>query len=371
MPGRWSYAWPPREMGRQAMNEELPAPRSAVVELRAYDPQAHEVPINLSANENSFGLPAPMRERLKTLVGQLDFNRYPDPGATELKREIAATHGVEPEQVAVGNGGDELIQALLLSYGGPDRTAVAFTPTFAMYEILAKVTGTRFCGFERDVAFNLPTDAAAMAASVDSRITFVCSPNNPTGNAIDAQMIAELAKAVDGLIVVDEAYQEFGRSTALDLLEDHPNLVVLRTFSKAFSLAGLRVGYLVGDARVIDNINKVRLPYNVNSFSQAAAAALLRDSGDIEDIIEQIVAERARLSAALAGLDGCSVYPSEANFLLVKCVRPADEVWRALLDDGILVRAFSGARRLRNCLRITVGTPAENDTVIEALRRIG
>jgi histidinol-phosphate aminotransferase len=345
-------------------------PRPAVVELSAYDPQHFETRINLSANENSFGLPPALRRRLEELVEEMAFSRYPDPTVGELRQVIAERHGVDPERVVVGNGGDELIQALLLAYGGPERTAVAFTPTFSMYEILAKVTGTRFVGLDRDRAFDIPADAARRVNEAGGRIVFACSPNNPTGNVVDAGTIRSLCKEVDGLVMIDEAYQEFSSSTALDLPQ-YRNLAVLRTFSKAFSLAGLRVGYLIADPEIIRNINKVRLPYNVNVFSQAAAAALMSEPGELEEIIAEITVERGRLAEAISDLGGYNVYPSGANFLLVECAESGDAVWRKLLDEGILVRNFSGVPRLENCLRITVGTGLQNNAVIDALKRIG
>ena len=352
------------------MTDGLIKPRPAVTGLEAYDPQHTEVEINLSANENAYGLPDDVRAKLAGLAETLAFNRYPDPNAVELRRVVAARHGVAPENVAVGNGGDELIQALLLAYGGAGRTAVAFGPTFVMYGILADVTATVFAGLSRDARFDIPADAAAAAEAAGGDIVFACSPNNPTGNTIDEEAARALAGDVDGLVVIDEAYQEFSETTTVGLLGDNRNVAVLRTFSKAFSLAGLRVGYLLADAEVIENINKVRLPYNVNVFSQAAAAALMAEPGPLEGIIAEIVRERGRLERVLAGLGGYTTYPSAANFLLVRCGRPADKVWRGLIDAGILVRNLSSVSGLDGCLRITVGTPAQNDSVIEALGRL-
>ncbi len=352
------------------MTDELIKPRPAVAAIEAYDPQHIEVGINLSANENSYGLPDDARAKLTALVKTLELNRYPDPGAVELRRAIAARHGVGVENVIIGNGGDELIQALLLAYGGPGRTAVTFGPTFSMYGILSAVTATGFADLPRDALFDVPADASAAVEAAGGDIVFACSPNNPSGNAMDEAAIRALATGVAGLVVIDEAYQEFSGTTGVELLGDYRNLAVLRTFSKAFSLAGLRVGYLLADAEVARNINKVRLPYNVNVFSQAAAGALLAEPGPLEEIIADIVRERGRLARALAGLDGFTTYPSAANFLLVRCSRSADEVWRGLIEAGILVRNLSFAPGLKGCLRITVGTPGQNDSVIEALGRL-
>lgn len=349
-------------------------PRGAVAGLTAYDPEHIDARINLSANENGYGLPPAIRERLTGLVAGLEINRYPDPGARELREAIGARHGVDPRSIAVGNGGDELLQALLLAYGGAGRTAAAFTPTFVMYDIISRTTGTKFVPLARNEDYDVPVVAAALVQTTGADIVFICSPNNPTGNTVSREAVAEIAGATGGLVVIDEAYQEFSRETVLDMIGEYRNLLVLRTFSKAFALAGLRVGYMIGDPEVVENINKVRLPYNVNVFSQAAAASLMRDPGTLPEIISEIISERGRLASAIGALDGYAVFPSQSNFLLVRCAQNGTDIWRGLLEARILVRNFSRTPGLENCLRITVGTKEENDAVIgalTALKRVG
>ncbi|MDP1808936.1 MAG: histidinol-phosphate transaminase [Actinomycetota bacterium] len=349
------------------MNEIL-RPREAVAKLNTYDPGHYEVDIDLSANENPYDLPADLKARITSAALEIPFNRYPDPLALELRAAIAAYHGLKTANVAIGNGGDELLMAILLAFGGPGRTAVTFEPTFVMYAILAALTGTDCLKFARDKQFALPGEARENIGSA-ADIVFVCSPNNPTGNlATEAEVVALL----DGgfLVVVDEAYGEFSGVSAAGLLRSYSNLAVLKTFSKAFSLAGLRVGYLLGAPEIVADILKVKLPYNVNAFSQAAATALMENRRRFDGIIDEIRAERQRLFDAICGIDGLTPYFSRANFILVKSAVPAGDLWRNLLERSILVRYFERTPGLEDCLRITIGKPAENNAVIAALREL-
>ncbi len=348
--------------------KEMLRPREAVAGLDAYDPEHHDVLINLSANENSYGLPAAVRSKIDVLSASLALNRYPDPLATDVRKLIGKREDLPSARIVVGNGGDELIQQLLLAYGGAARRAVAFTPTFVMYGILSELTATEFTPLPRGPDFALRADFGAQAREAGADIIFVCTPNNPSGNLVSNSEIAELAREFPrSLVVVDEAYHEFSRETARALLDRFENLIILRTFSKAFSLAGLRLGYMLASEEVIANILKVKLPYNVNVFSQAAAAVLLGNLGQVETVIGEIISERDRLFKALSAISGLTPYPSAANFILVGCAPGATKVWRRLLDEGILVRNFDRAPGLDNCLRITVGTREENDRVVEVL----
>lgn len=348
---------------------EILRPRDSVAQLSAYDPGHYEVEINLSANENPYDLPADLKARITSAALDIPFNRYPDPLALELRAAIAAYHGLDRANVVIGNGGDELLKAILLAYGGPGRTAVTFEPTFVMYAILAALTGTACLKVARDDQFAIPAEALEKVGPSGAGIVFVCSPNNPTGNlATEAEIVALLKGG--SLVVVDEAYGEFSGASVAGLLSSYPNLAVLKTFSKAFSLAGLRVGYLLSSPDVVANILKVKLPYNVNAFSQAAATVLMKNRGRFDGVIDEIRAERGRLSNAISRIDGLTLSPSRANFILVKSARPAADLWRNLLERGILVRYFERTPGLEDCLRITVGTPAENDAVIEALREL-
>jgi histidinol-phosphate aminotransferase len=350
--------------------KEILRPRADIAALRAYDPEHHRVRVNLSANENPYDLPAELKAAILQ-VEQVPFNRYPDPGALELRRAIGSNYGLGIDGIAVGNGGDELILALLLAYGGAGRTVVSFEPTFVMYRILSTVTGTACVAIERGPDFGLPGGAADSVKAAAGDIVFICSPNNPTGNTVSNEALVAMLTDFSGLVVVDEAYQEFAGESAVSLLNDFPNLAVLRTFSKAFSLAGLRVGYLLADPEIIANILKAKLPYNVNALSQAAAAALMRRAGALGGVIEEIRGERDRVFEAIDKMPGLTAYPSEANFIFVRVAGDGPALWRDLLSEGILVRNLGQTEGLENCLRVTVGRPDENDVLIETLEKRG
>lgn len=343
------------------------APRSEVAGLVPYDLPALDLPIVLSANESPYGLPEPVLARVHEIVDKLAFNRYPDPSAWGLRKAIGARFGLPPDHVLVGNGSDELVQDLFIAYGGWGRQALSFAPTFAMYKIEATATGTPIHEAKRDQGdFHIPLERTLEGLRGDSyAMSILCSPNNPTGTVTHRRDIEQMLEASNALLVVDEAYAEFAGSSIVDLVQRHANLVVLRTFSKAFSLAGLRIGYALGQPAAIGPLAKVRLPYSVDSFSQAVALAALDNADLFEKRWEETRSERARLAAALNAKPDTEVYLSAANFL---CVRVSDE--KALIDRlqtaGILVRDVSDAPRLESCLRVTVGSPAENDAVIAA-----
>lgn len=349
---------------------DLVPPRAGLEQLDVYDPGRYRVAVNLSANENPYDLPAEIKSQVVALSKRLSFNRYPDPLALELREAIAGANGVKVGNVAVGNGADELILGLLLAYGGPRRRAVTFEPSFAMYSILAELTNTACVRLNRDRFFSLPAAAARLAGEAEANVIFVCCPNNPTGNLVEEQQIGDLAAGGKALLVVDEAYHEFSDFSALHMLGCYPNLVILRTFSKAFSLAGLRVGYMLAGEDIIRNLQKVKLPYNVNAFSQAVATLLLEKRRHFEGTISKIVAERDRVYGELKGSGTVHPFPSAANFLLVRTGRSASKVWRALLEKGILVRDLGAVPALKNCLRVTIGTPQQNSLLLSVLANL-
>jgi histidinol-phosphate aminotransferase len=354
-------------MSARSLEEML---RPEVARLTAYRVEDRPHRVKLDANENPYPLPAPVQGAVLEALGRVQANRYPDPAGRALKRLLAASLGVAPEQILLGNGSDELIQLILLAVGKPGAAVLVPVPTFSMYGLTAQALGLRPVevppgeGFALDRAPFLRRLQEAQPAA-----TFVAYPNNPTGNCYDGDTIRAGIAAAPGLVILDEAYVDFSGKTFLPELALHPHLLLLRTLSKV-GLAGLRVGYLVGDEALIAELEKIRLPYNVNAYSQAAATVILRHRDLLLTQVRQIVAERERLAAALRVLPGLTVFPSEANFLLVRTARPAREVFRGLLDRGILVRDFGEAPYLRDCLRITVGTPEENDALLLALRAL-
>jgi histidinol-phosphate aminotransferase len=344
--------------------------RPELARLTAYQVEDRPHRVKLDANENPYPLPAPVQAAVQEALGRVPANRYPDPAGRVLKRQLAAMVGVPPEQILLGNGSDELIQMILMAAGRPGAAVQAPVPTFSMYGLTAQALGLRFVEVPLAEGFALDRDAfLRRLAEARPAVTFIAYPNTPTGNCYDPDVIRQVVAAAPGLVVLDEAYVDFSGKTFLSELPAHPHLLVLRTLSKV-GLAGLRVGYLVADEAVLAELEKVRLPYNLNALSQAAATAVLKHRDLLRQQVRLIVAERERVAAALRVLPRVTVFPSEANFLLVRTARPAREVFRGLLDRGILVRDFDDPRYLRDCLRITVGTPEENDLLLGALREI-
>jgi histidinol-phosphate aminotransferase len=330
--------------------------RPNVRRLKAYE--AKEVPCRakLDANESPYGFP---------VIRNIQTNRYPDPEAGELRGALARSLRLKRSNILVGNGSDELIYYLVTTFGGP----VLFpTPTFVMYGIIARALGEKPVGIPlgRSFDLNLPRTLGALRKE-RPRLVFLSSPNNPTGNCLGAEGILRIIEASKGIVVVDEAYQPFsGRRGFIPLLKDYRNLLVMRTLSKT-GLAALRVGFLAGDEEVIGEVNKVRLPFNLNAVSQALAAAVLKDREWMRKAVSEIVKERERLYEEMSGLEGVTVYPSEANFILIR-VADSGRVHRGLLRRGVLVRDLKGI--LDGCLRVTVGTRKENGMFLRALKAV-
>ena len=348
--------------------DRIRPPREALDALTPYDAKAIKADVVLSANEHPDTLPPDVLAWLSDNVGRFPFNRYPDPTAKELRKLIAEANGLEPANVLVGNGGDELIFDILLAWGGPGRTIIDMPPTFAMYGIDAQVTGTSVVAVPRTADFSVDeATVLARLAEGDVDIVALANPNNPTGNLTPETFLIELLNATDALVLVDEAYFEFSRHTMRPHMDRHPNLVILRTFSKAFSLAGMRVGYLLGNEEVIRELMKVRQPYSVNAFSQWVAGRVFRDRVIFQNSIHTIVGERDRIIEGLEGM-GVKVFPSEANFVMFR-VEHASAFWRDMLHNhSVLIRDFTRTPGLDECLRVTVGS-AENNTAFLAAAR--
>ncbi len=351
--------------------DRIRAPRADLAALAPYDAKHIEAEVMLASNENPHGLPGELVEKLVEGVHRMRLNRYPDPLATKLRELIAEANGLEPENVLVGNGGDELIFDLLLAWGGPGRTLVDLPPTFAMYGIDARVTGTGIVRIPRREDFSIDEEALLERLSHgDIDIVMIANPNNPTGTLAPETLLIDVLNATDALVLVDEAYFEFSRHTMRPHMQRHDNLVILRTFSKAFSLAALRAGYLLAHEDVIAELTKVRQPYSVNAFTQMAAAIVFRERPVFEATISQLIRERDTLIHQLSEIPGVTVFPSEANFVLFR-VEHASAVWRDLLHEhSILVRDFSRTPGLEDCLRVSVGTEQEVARFVGALEQI-
>lgn len=336
--------------------------------LVPYDPKYLPARAFLSANENPRDVDAEVRELISRRIAQVPFNRYPDPLANGLRDLIAEANGLDRSCVLVGNGGDELLFDLALAWGGPGRTCVNFPPTFSVYAANARLTNTTLVDIARTEDFAIDEEATfARLAEGDVDYLVVASPNNPTGLRAPQDFIERLLDATDALVMVDEAYFEFSRSTARPLLATHENLVILRTFSKAFSLAGVRLGYILANPPVIEEFCKVRQPYSVDAVSQAVGEVVFENRARFEPGIREIIEERARVMESLRSTPGIVPYPSDSNWILFR-MEDAAAAWSYLYDGGVLVRDFSAAPGLEGCLRVTIGTPEENDLFISLLR---
>ena len=335
-------------------------------------PQVH-VPIELNVNENTHAIPESVAHDIVTSVAQavLRVNRYPDREFTELRESLAhyLGHGLRAEQVWAANGSNEVLQQIMQAFGGPGRSVLGFPPTYSMHSIIAAGTGTTWIAGERDADFEIsPASAVDWIARTDPDIVFFCSPNNPTGTALDLETIEAAYDATKGMVVVDEAYAEFapdGVPSALTLLGGRPRLIVSRTMSKAFAFAGARLGYLAADPAVADAIRLVRLPYHLSTLTQAAAVAALAHAPEMLGMVEDIKAQRDRLLVELPAL-GYHAWPSAANFVLFGRVEDPHGVFTELLDAGIIIRDIG----IPNHLRVTAGTERETSAFLHALARL-
>lgn len=312
--------------------------------------------IFLDANENPF---------------DNGLNRYPDPLQRALKARIAAWRGVQPEQIFLGNGSDEAIDLLVRMFCEPGRDRIIILPpTYGMYEVCADICGVEVAPIPLSADFQPDVEAILAASDGRSKLLFVCSPNNPTGNVFDTALLRALLRGFPGIVVVDEAYGDFSaRPGALSLIDEYENLVVLQTFSKAWGLAGIRLGMAFAQAPLIEWFNKVKPPYNVNQLTQNAAMEALQQPELFHSQLATILAERATLEQALPFLPMVEqVFPSDANFILVKTAEPND-LYRHLVSVGIIVRNRSSVTLCEGCLRITVGTPEENRQLLDALKQ--
>ena len=335
-----------------------------------YDPKYLPADCMLSANESPYNIPDDIRYEIRKKLKRLDFNRYPDPLANELRDLIAAANGLERENVLVGNGGDEILFNTALAFGCPGKKFLNTSPTFSVYTANAFLTGTEVVDIPRLDDYRVDElGILTRVAEGDIDYIILTSPNNPTGQLVSETFIRHLLESTDALVMVDEAYGEFSRMTCRPLLGLHKNLVILRTFSKAFSCAGVRLGYLLGDADVISEYLKVRQPYSVDAVSQLIGCTVYENRQLFSPAIQDIIAERGRMMEELQTIEGIKAYPSDANFILVR-MDDADVAWQQLYDQGILVRDFSHTPLLENCLRLTVGTPKENKALLKALKRI-
>ncbi len=350
----------------------LPSVRPDLAALVGYHSAQVDVEVRLNTNESPLPPPDDWYRALEEGMASIPFNRYPDREATELRRALARSHGVGPEQIFCANGSNEVIQSVLLAYGGPGRVAAVFEPTYTLHRHITRITGTAIIAGQRTDDFALDFDEVDRVVSTgDPVVTFLCSPNNPTGRAEPLDVVEAVAALAPGLLVVDEAYGQFAPASALELLDGRPgtaNTVVVRTFSKTWSMAAARLGYLVGPPEVVDACELVALPYHLDATTQLAGRLALEYVDEMEARVAMVREERGRIQGVLAELPVES-WPSDANFVLFRpLAKEASAVWSDLLASSVLVRDCSTWPGLTGCLRVTVGLPAENERFLDALR---
>jgi histidinol-phosphate aminotransferase len=342
--------------------------RDDILALTAYPVPDSASMVKLDAMENPYRLPPELRHRIARRLEAAELNRYPDPGASALKDRLRAALAVpEGMELLLGNGSDELIQMLALAVARPGAALLGVEPSFVMFRMIATFAGTRYVGV--DLREDFSVDAERVLAEIERHrpgLVFIAYPNNPTGNLFDADTIARVIEAAPGLVVVDEAYHAFAGASFIPRLARHPNLMVMRTVSK-LGLAGIRLGALIGTGAWIRQLDKVRLPYNVNTLTQIAAAEVLAHETVLTEQAAAIKLERSRLHRELNRVPGVTAYPSDANFILFR-VNQAERVFDGLKRRGVLIKSLHGSHRLlTDCLRVTVGTPDENTAFLTAL----
>ena len=340
--------------------------RGDIKSLSAYHVPDSSGMIKLDAMENPFSMPDNLREEWAKQLAEVNVNRYPDAEMLNLRKMIARHEGVEPEQVLLGNGSDEIIQMILIAT--VPGTCVVPGPTFVMYNLVSQWLKRPVATVPLAEDFTMKEEHfLQVCAREKAEVAFLACPNNPTGNLWLQDRVEKIARGMSGMLVIDEAYGPFSERTHNYLIA--PNVLVLKTFSKV-GWAGLRMGYVLGDAEVIAQLNKVRMPYNINSLTQTSAEFLLEHFEVFEAQVAVLRDERDRMAEALAEFDGIHVFPSQANFLLVR-VTDANHVFEALKKAGILIKNMHGSDRLLvNCLRITIGSKDENSALLAALREI-
>lgn len=343
--------------------------KKVIRDLSPYTVPEVKCPVKLDGNESPFSLPAEVLDKVVAEIAKIPINRYPDPSAAGLRRKFSKMTGFPSEGILLGNGSDELIEMLLITFSGGSGRVLIPVPTFSMFKLSTVALGLEPLSVELDRYFDI--DLGTMLKVLkdnDPDITFLASPNNPTGNSFSEERIIGIIENAKGVVVVDEAYTDFCAKSHLPLIERYENLVVLRTMSKV-GFAGIRLGILFARDHLVKEINKVRLPYNINLYSQRIAELILENLSFVGENIQLVMRERERVFKELKRIRGIKAFPSDANFILMRVI-DADTVHNELINRGVIVRNFNSPGRLENCLRVTIGTPDENNSFIRALEEI-
>ncbi len=343
--------------------------RSCVKKLSAYHVDPVPADVVLDANESSYALPPKLHERLVVLMAGTELNRYPDPDATYLKRAIAKKEGAGEDEILLGNGSDEVIQTLISAVCDPGDKILVMAPTFSMYKQIATYLNVETTEVPLNEKADL--DYHEVLGAIDEfepKIIFIATPNNPTGGNMHRDSMAAIMNFADGLVVIDEAYVDYSDKTAALLYQERPNVAVLKTLSKV-GMAAIRLGYMMADKRLIEEVNKTRLPYNINSLTQAVATELLKNWDQLKPIFDKTKKERKRVMTSLCNANGITPNTSDANFIFFKYDGDPEKFFNSLIENGVRIRWFKGNPELNNCFRVTIGRPEENDRFISALEK--
>lgn len=346
----------------------MPEVRPEIAAMPGYHSPQVDVPIRLNTNESPFSPPEAFISEFAEAVRTIVWNRYPDRSAIALREGLGRYHNVSLENIFVANGSNEVLQTVLLAFAGPGRRVAVFEPGYQMHVQIGRIVGSEVIALERNADFGLDVQRVGEAlATIDPHVVFVSSPNNPTGQCDDESLIDVILDSTGALVVVDEAYAEFSTWSAIDRAVHSDRIVVSRTFSKTWSLAALRLGYLIGSPSVINHLWTAVLPYHLDASKQVAGEIALKFTDEMNTRVARIVNERDRVQEALRSM-GVKVSPSSANFILFSPQRDANLVWQRLLDVGVLVRNCSSWPLLNGWLRLTIGSKEENEAFLQGLQ---
>lgn len=342
--------------------------RPQVRELKAYQVEEPPVEVKLHANESPFNLDKTIVAKISESIKNIEFNRYPDAGCEELRKLLAGQLGVEKDRLILGNGSDELIQMIIMAFGGHGSPVVIPYPTFSMYRNIAFALGEDVKAVPLDKNFDLDGEAMVNEVNKGPSVTFISYPNNPTGNCFDEKTIIDVIEASRGIVVIDEAYFDYNKKTFLDRLEKHPNMIILRTLSK-IGMASLRLGILITSQEIAHALNRVRLPYNIGSLQQTAALIALKEREGIDRAIGTVIKERERVLNEMKKIKNIHIFRSDSNFILFR-IHDGEKVFGKLLEKGVLVRNLHHRGPLENCLRVTIGDAGQNDSFLNIIKSL-
>ena len=346
-----------------------------LVEKRIFKQSGYVAPevtgaIKMDANENPISLQEPLKKKLMEEMGRIDLNRYPEAGALKLRDRFARYYGVNKNMVMLGNGSDELIQTLCLTLKGKINGVLVPVPAFSMYKIIAVNTGNKVVEVPLDKKFDLDGDAIIGRIKANfPALIFLSCPNSPTGNLFSRKKIENIIKKTPGMVVIDEAYASFSGQTLLPLLKKYDNVIFLKTLSK-LGMASMRLGFLIGNRNIVAQLDKVRLPYNINSLSQIAANFFLDYQDEFSKQVLEIIQRREELYLGMKEIAGIKLYPSRANFIFFSCAFDSNRIYNKLVSEGIIVKNLNVPPLMPNCMRVTVGKRKENEAFLMVLKSV-